>query len=229
MTKISNNKPVYDVRKLKSFWSFGFGIWDLFGIWCLEPGISYIRSVGETTGIQKTGLGQEFLKKIVPLVVHDDKGRKILDPDPEDSLHTKFGIFQRFHPGDAFLCESGGRPPDRPQVKTAMFPAGLRYGFRAIPLGQHNEWAAVGLEKRHIWIHTPCRCRPEWSRRISGRGFGGSGIIDDVFLEIIGQIFPALQPFIKFGVRDIPGDNYFAAERKACGNRIFYWITYCKK
>jgi len=50
-------------------------------------------------------LCQQFFKKIIALVIDNNKGRKILDGDHVDGFHPQLGIFNQFNLGDAVFAK----------------------------------------------------------------------------------------------------------------------------
>ena len=47
---------------------------------------------------------QEFFKKIISLVIHNDEGWKVLNCNHEDSFHAQFGVFKSFNLGNEFFA-----------------------------------------------------------------------------------------------------------------------------
>ena len=72
-------------------------------------------------------LCQQLFKKIIALIIDNDKGRKILDGDQVDGFHTQFGILDQFNVGDAVFAEPCSRPADGTQVKATVSLTGIRH------------------------------------------------------------------------------------------------------
>src|SRR3984957_11707978 len=100
-------------------------------------------------------------EEIVALVVHDDESGEVPDLDLPHRLHTEFGVFKHVNPGNAVLREPGGGAADRAEVEAAVTLARLRDGRRTVPLGQHNQRPAGGLEPLHVRVHAARGCRAE--------------------------------------------------------------------
>src|SRR4051812_28422969 len=67
----------------------------------------------------------EALEKIVALVVDDDEGRKILDPDAAHGFHAEIREIDDFDLEDVFLRENGGGAADGSEVKPFVLGAGF--------------------------------------------------------------------------------------------------------
>src|SRR5689334_22617112 len=163
----------------------------------------------------------QFLEKVVALVVDDDEGRKIHHVDAPDRFHPEFGIFHDLDLPDAVFGKVCRSTPDRAEVEAAMLLAGLAHGRRAVALGEHHHRAAGCLELIDKGIHASRGRGTEGARRIAFRGFGGTGVIDRMVLEIMRQRLAALQPLAQFGVRRIPRHDHGTRERQAGLDRMF--------
>ena len=106
-------------------------------------------------------LCSEFGVKILALVVHHNKGWKILHFDPPDSFHAQLWILQYLDLLDAMLCQTCRWSANRAQVEAPVLLARFPYLRRAIPLGQHDHAAAMALEQVDVGIHTSRRGRPK--------------------------------------------------------------------
>ena len=69
----------------------------------------------------RVGNSEKIFKKIVALVVDDDKRREILDGDPENGLHSELRISKGFNTGNTFFAQSGCRTADGTQVESTVF------------------------------------------------------------------------------------------------------------
>src|SRR4030042_4151262 len=73
----------------------------------------------------------DLLVEVVPLVVHQDERREVLDLDLPDRLHPELGVFEHLDLPDVLLREQRRRAADRPEVEPAVLLA--RVGHRPAP------------------------------------------------------------------------------------------------
>ena len=95
-----------------------------------------------------------------------------------------------------------------------MLLAGLCHLGAAVALGNHDHRSPQTLEKLNVAIHASGGGRAKRPRRQPGGRFGRAGVIHRVRLEVIGETESRIDPFFEFGVRDVPGDDNFAAQRQ---------------
>src|SRR5262249_51450961 len=72
-------------------------------------------------------LARQLGVKILPFVVHHNKGGEILHLNTPDGLHAQLWVLDDVHLFDAVLGQTGCRTPDRPQIKAAVLLARLAH------------------------------------------------------------------------------------------------------
>ena len=153
-------------------------------------------------------------------VVDEDERREVDDFDLPHGFHAEFGIIDDLDLADVLLREDGGGPADRPEVEAAVRLAGLGDGLAAVALGDHDERAAVLLEELDVAVHAAGGGRAERARGHADRRLGGTGVVDGVILEVLGQAFALLEAFADLGVRDVAGDDERTGEGEARGDGV---------
>jgi hypothetical protein len=79
-------------------------------------------------------LAAELLKEVVPLVVHEDKGREVFYLDLPHRFHAQFRVVDAFDLLDILLGEDGGRATDGAKVEAAVVLTGVGDLLAAVAL-----------------------------------------------------------------------------------------------
>ena len=123
-----------------------------------------------------------------------------------------------------FLMFSGGEDRGRAaggaEVEAAVLPAGLGHLLAAVPLGDHDERAAVGLEKIHVGVHPSGGRRAEGARGHSLGRLGRPRVVDRVVLEVLRQARAGVEPLLQLRVRDVARDDEPAGQGERRGDRV---------
>ena len=82
--------------------------------------------------------------------------------------------------------QQGGGPADRAEVEAAVLLARVRHGLRPVPLGDHDQRAAVRLEQVDVAVHPAGGRRSERARGQTLRRLGRAGVVDRVILQVLG-------------------------------------------
>ena len=153
-------------------------------------------------------------------VVDEDEGREVDDFDLPDGFHAELGIIDDFDLADVLLREDRGGSADGAEIETAVRLAGVGDGLATVALGDHDERAAMLLEKLDVTVHATGGGRTERAGGHADGRLGGAGVIDGVILDVLRQAFALLESFADLGVRDVAGDDERAGEREARGDRV---------
>ena len=160
------------------------------------------------------------LEEIIALVVNEDKGGEILDPDLPDGLHSELGIFHALDGLDVVLGEDGGRATDGAEIESAVLLAGVGHHLGAVALRYHHHRAAMVLETVHVGIHTVCGGRAHGAAGIAGGSLRGARVIDGMVLEVLGQVLSPVEPLVELRVGDVAGHDDGSAEAQARAHGI---------
>ena len=163
---------------------------------------------------------EESVEEVIALVIYEDKGGEVFDPDFPDRFHSEFGIFEKLYLLDGVLCQNGCRTSDAAEVETSVLLAGVRDGLRAVPLRDHNHGAAVFLEEIHIGIHTACSSGAERAGCHTLGRLGGTGVIDGVLLEVLGETLAVVEAVFELGVSKVACHDDCAGEGETGRDRI---------
>ena len=85
----------------------------------------------------------------------------------------------------------------------------------AISLGDHHQAAAVALEQVDVGIHASGRGGAKRTAGQTGRFLGGTGVVDRMGLEIVGQRLARIELFLELGVGDITSHDDRAGQAAA--------------
>jgi hypothetical protein len=91
---------------------------------------------------------------------------------------------------DALFCQAGGRSADGAEIKSAVLVARIGHHGRAVPFGQHHQRSPLSLKNGNVTVHACGRGGTEGAGCISRRGLCGTGVVDNVILDILRQPFP---------------------------------------
>ena len=86
-------------------------------------------------------------EEIVPFVVDNDEGRKVLDVDAPDGLHAELFVLDHFDLLDRFERENGGGTSDGAQIEPTVLLARFAHLPRSVAFGECYE-ASAPLHKR---------------------------------------------------------------------------------
>src|SRR3972149_6091453 len=94
-----------------------------------------------------------------------------------------------------------------PRPRLSQLLAGVRHLLAAVPLRNHDERSSMRLEQVHVGIHAARGGRSEGARGHSLGGLGRTGVVDGVVLQVLRQVFPAVDPLLEFCMGDIASDD----------------------
>lgn len=160
------------------------------------------------------------LEEVVPLVIDQDERGEVFDLDLPDGFHAEFGELDDFDFLDVLFGQNGRRAADAAEVEAAVLFAGVGDLLAAIAFGDHDHAAAVALEEIDVAVHASCRGGAEAAAGHAGGGFGGTGVIDGVIFEVIGQRLVGIEHLLELRVRDVAGDDDGAVDKEARGGGI---------
>lgn len=160
------------------------------------------------------------LEEVIPLVIDEDERREVLDFDLPDGFHAEFGELDDFDLLDVFFRQDGGGAADAAEVEAAVPFAGVGDLLAAISLRDHDHAAAVALEEIDVAVHATRSSRAEAAAGHADGRFGGTGVIDGVVFEVIGQRLAGIEHLLQLRMRDVAGDDDGAVDEEACGGGI---------
>jgi Kef-type K+ transport system membrane component KefB len=166
-----------------------------------------------------TGRG-DLVEEVVPLVVDHDEGGEVLDLDPPDRLHAQLRVLEHLDLADAVLGQAGGGPADRAQVEPAVGAAGVGDLPAAVPLGQHDERPAGGLELLDVGVHASGRGGPEAARRHAGGRLGRPGVVHAVVPQVLRHRLAGVEALLDLGVGDVAGHHHRSGQRQPGLDRV---------
>ena len=162
----------------------------------------------------------DALEEIVSFVINEDEGREVFDFDLPDGFHAEFGEFDDFDLLDVFFGKDGGGAADAAEVEAAVFFAGVGDLLAAISFGDHDHAAAVALEEIDVAVHAAGGGGTKAAAGHAGGCFGGTGVIDGVIFEVIGQRLAGIEHLLELRMRDVAGDDDGAVDEEARGGGI---------
>src|SRR5687767_4055970 len=102
-------------------------------------------------------------EEVIPFVVDDDEGRKVLNLNLPDRFHAEVFILDDLDLLDTVLRKIRRGAADGPQIKTTIRLTGRTHVATAVPLGQHDVAATGLLELVDVGIHASRSGGPERS------------------------------------------------------------------
>ena len=103
-----------------------------------------------------------------------------------------------------------------------MLLASVGDSLRAVALGEHNHGAAVALEEVNVGVHTASRGRAHGAASHAFGRLGRTGVVDGMVLDVLGQLFAAVQTLLEFGVGNVATHNNRAVEAEAGGYGVLF-------
>ena len=163
---------------------------------------------------------KQSIKEVVTLVVDEEEGGEVDHVNLPDGLHTEFRIFQALHLLDVLLGQDGSRTTDGAQVEASVLLAGIGHLLRAVTLGQRDHGASGIHEGVQVGIHAASSSGTERARSHTLGGLGGTGVVNDVVLHVLGHGLTAVQTLLDLGVSDITADNDGTGEAETRLHRV---------
>ena len=158
---------------------------------------------------------KQSIKEVVSLIIHQKEGGEVNDVDLPDSLHAELRVLQALHLLDVLLGQHGSRTTDGAQVEASVLLAGVGHLLRAVALGEGDHGASGVHEGVQVGIHAAGSGGTEGAGSHALGGLGGTGIVDDVVLHVLGHGLTAVQALLDLGVRDVTADNDGTGEAEA--------------
>ena len=162
-----------------------------------------------------------MLEEVVAFIVDKDECREVDNFDFPNGFHTEFGIFYALDALDVVLSQDSCRTADATEIESAVTMTSVSDLLRAVAFCEHNHRAAVALEEVDVWVHTACRGRSHRAARHAFRCLCRTCIVDRMVLEIVGELFAAVEAFFEACVSNVASNDDGSVERQACRHGIF--------
>ena len=176
-------------------------------------------------GIGRLALAAErlnLLEEVVALVIYEDEGGEVFYFNLPYGFHAEFGELYALNALDIVLRQDGGGTTNGTEVETAVLLASVGDGLRAVALGEHYHGATVALEEVNVGVHTSSRGRAHGAAGHAFGRLGGTGVVDGMVLDVLGQLFAAVQTLLEFGVGNVAAHNDGAVEAQAGGHGVLF-------
>ena len=163
---------------------------------------------------------EESIEEVVSLVIDEEEGGEVDDIDLPDGFHSELGVLQALHLPDVFFGQNGGGSSDGPEIESSVLLAGVGDLLGSVSLRQRDHGAALGHERPHVGVHAAGGRGAEGSRSHALRGLGGSRVVDDVVLHVLGHFLAAVEALHDLGVRDVASHDDRSGKREARLHRV---------